>query len=86
MNTVEMWVKAQNTGCTYKCPKHKMLYSKSVGLVEDDEYNYNIYLDDFASGTTLEELMSFEWEIANEFMTAEEAEKKYNIKIIKTNI
>lgn len=86
MNTVEMWTKAQNNGCTYRCPKYQMLYSKAVGLVEDDDYNDTVYMDDFVSSITLDELMSFDWVEVNNVMTAEEAEKKYGIKILKTNI
>ena len=86
MNTIEMYTNAQNNGYTYRCDKYKMLYSKAVGLVEDDDYNETIYLEDFVSAITLDELMSFDWVEVNNIMTAEEAEKKYGIKILKTNI
>ena len=86
MNTIEMYANAQYNGRTYKCPKYQMLYSKAVGLVEDDDYNDTIYMDDFVSSITLDELMSFDWVEVDNVMTAEEAEKKYGIKILKTNI
>lgn len=86
MNTVEMYTMAQNNGYTYKCPKYEMLYSKAVGLVEDDDYNDVIYMDDFVSAITFDELMSLDWVEVSNVMTAEEAEEKYGIKILKTNI
>lgn len=85
MNTVEMWTNAQNSGYVYECPEYNMLYSKKAGLVENDDYNDTIYMDNFVSYMTLDKLMSLEWRYANNFMTIEEAEKKYGIKIIRTN-
>ena len=85
MNTIEMYTMAQIDGYTYKCEKHKMLYSKAVGLVEEDDYNDTIYMEDFVSPITLDELMHFDWVKVSNIMTAEEAEQKFGIKILKTN-
>ncbi len=85
MNTAEMWIKAQSDGYTYECPEHKMLYSKRVGLVENGYcFNDTIYIGDLPSSDTLDEFMSYEWKLADGYMTIEEAEEKYGIKIVRT--
>ena len=85
MNTIEMYTMAQIDGYTYKCAEHKMLYSKAVGLVEEDDYNDTIYMEDFVSPITLDELMHFDWVRVSNIMTVEEAEQKFGITILKTN-
>lgn len=82
MNTAEMWLKAQNDGLTYYCPEHGLLYSKNTGLIDNDEFNDSVYMGDFCS-VTLNELMNYRWTVAVGFMTVEEAEKKFGIKIIR---
>lgn len=86
MNTAEMWLVAQTSGYTYECPEHKMLYSKKAGLVERDGcFNSDIYVGDLPSFATLDELMHYEWKVADNVMTIKEAEEKYGIQIIRNN-
>lgn len=84
MNTVEMWLKAQEDGYVYECPKCEMLYSRDTGLINNDSYNDTIYMEEFDT-CTLDDLMSFEWKKIDNFMTIKEAEEKYGIKIICNN-
>ena len=83
MNTAEMWISAHEDGCIYRCPDFDVLYSRSTGLINDDDYNDEVYLEDF-EGYTIDKLMSFEWVKTEKFMTIKEAEKKYGIKIIRS--
>lgn len=83
MNTAEMWIAAQNDGLIYCCPKHGLLYSRNMGLIDNDEFNDTVYMDEFYK-LTLNELMNYRWTVAVGFMTIEEAEKKFGIKIIQT--
>ena len=84
MKTAEMWIMAQTDDRVYKCLECNALYSKNTGLIDndDDRYNDTVYLQDL-TGITLDELMDFEWTVANDVMTVDEAEKKYGIKIIR---
>ena len=81
MSTVEMYLAAQISGLMYKCPSADMLYSKSTGLINNDEYNDRVYLDEL--GCSFDELMAYEWFVADDFMTIAEAEKKLGVKIIR---
>lgn len=84
MNTAEMWINAQKDGCTYECPNEELLYSKKVGLVENDAFNEPVHPSQFESWEyTFDKLMSFEWKRADGYMTIKEAEEKYGIKIIR---
>lgn len=81
MNTIEMFVNAQSDGIFYRCPACKMLYSKEAGLVEDDDYNEQIYMEQF-EGYTVDKFLSLEWIRAENCMTIKEAEEKLGVKIV----
>lgn len=81
MNTAEMWLAAQVDGRVYKCPKEKMLYSKKFGLINGGICNDIIDLDEF--DCSFNQLMSYVWYVADEFITIEEAEQRLGVKIIR---
>lgn len=78
MRTAEMYLAAQENGKTYVSNNADAIYSKSLGLVEQDNVDEAICLGDFP---TFGSLMECEWEEV-EVMTKAEAEKKFRIKIV----
>lgn len=85
MNTAEMWVKAQKNGATYECIDGDMAYSKKMGLVDkfnfNEPWNLSAWKEDNEKG--LDYLMECEWQVMDNVMTIEEAEQRFQIKIIR---
>ena len=82
LNTAEMWLKAQEDGKTYIVKQKTLCYSKERGLFYSTDLTSYNYLKDFKNWK-FDQLLSLEWtEMAEEFMTKAEAEKKYGIKIV----
>ena len=77
MNTAEMWLKAQEDGKTYI--NEDLIYNKEIGFIWDDNSDAE-YLDE--SWTRTGVLNESGWELAENAMTKEEAEAKFDIKII----
>lgn len=85
MNTVEMWLKAQNDGKIYECINGDMAYSKEYGLVDKDDFNtpWNLSAWEHCGERGLDELLAdCEWEEMNNTMTIKEAERKFGIVIV----
>lgn len=82
MNTAEMWLEAQHNTCVYKCPAHDIIYSKSTGLLTSDEDCNNVLTLDCFEDYGIDSFMSFKWELAQDFVTLEQAEKMLGAKIL----
>lgn len=76
MNTAEMWIKAKKDGKTY-CFEN-LYYNNKFGFVDENGEEYN-----FIGWDGLDNILAINsWIESKRMMTKEEAEKKYDIKII----
>ena len=85
MNTAEMWLKAQKDGKIYECVNGDIAYSKSMGLVDRYDFNYQWNLEAWrdCGARGLDDLMAnCDWEEMSNAMTVEEAEERFGIRII----
>lgn len=81
MNFAEVWVEAQATDKWYINKDNEIVYQKDVGLVEADDFSVPVEIDSFDFG--IESIMRAEWEeMKIPVLSKDEAEKKFNIKII----
>lgn len=86
MNTAEMWLKAQDDGKIYECVNGDIAYSKDMGLVDKYDFNepWSLECWDYKKQYGLDDLMkNCVWEEMNNTMTIEEAEERFNIRIIR---
>lgn len=85
MNTAEMWIKAQKDGNIYECIDGDMAYSCNMGLVDKFDFNkpWGLEAWEYKKANGIDDLMSCEWKKMDNLMTIEEAEEKFNIRIIR---
>lgn len=82
MNTAEMWIQAQEDGKYYiTISNHddKIIYNKNTGLLYNDDKSLCTPADYWY---TFDSLMQEQWACCDNYMTKQEAEKKFGIKII----
>ena len=86
LNTAEMWLKAQEDGKIYECINGDIAYSKTIGLVDKDDFNevWELSNWDYDRAKALDSLLGdCEWrEMSETIMTKAEAEKKFGIRIV----
>ena len=85
MNTAEMWLKAQENGKIYQVVNGDCAYQKDKGLFDKDsgrDWMINAWDDEYDNVSGFQNLMKENWEICQNIMTKEEAEAKFNIKIV----
>ena len=82
MNTAEMWLKAQKDGEWYICDD--VIYNKNYGFVGKKNLKQWFSKEDEFGLYDVDKFLSYQWsEYTNcNIMTKEEAEEKFNIKIV----
>lgn len=82
LRTPEMWLQAQEDGKYYiTISNHddKIIYNKNTGLLYNDDKSLCTPADYWH---TFDSLMQEQWVCCDNYMTKQEAEKKFRIKII----
>lgn len=82
LKTPEMWLQAQEDGKYYiTISNHddKIIYNKNTGLLYNDDKSLCTPADCWY---TFDSLMQEQWVCCDNYMTKQEAEKKFGIKII----
>ena len=78
LTTADMWKEAQTNNKIYRAGD--MAYSKKYGFTEANDFHAHWGTDSF---TSIDDIMDIdEWVEMNNVMTKQEAEDKFNIKIV----
>ena len=82
MNTAEMWLKAQEDNKWYIC--NDVVYNKNYGFVDKNNLKQWFSREDNFGLYDVDKFLSYQWLEHTDcnIITKEEAEKKFNIKIV----